>query len=111
MVFIHLVLNFCQGEITIVGRITHDAEAGSMSKLVEGAITIESSRMLSSGARVLLSLDPSIRIRGAVRGVGGFGLYPGAIVALKGKNGGGGYFLATEVLGVREFLFWIPPFF
>jgi len=71
-----------------------------MAKLVEGAITIESSRMLSSGIRVSLALDPTIKIRNAVKGGGGFGIYPGAIVALKGRNGGGGYFLATEVLGV-----------
>lgn len=56
--------------------------------------------MLSSGARVPLILDPAIKIRGSVRGIGGIGIYPGAIVALKGKNGGGGYFLAIEVLGV-----------
>ncbi|KAF8967116.1 DNA polymerase alpha/epsilon subunit B-domain-containing protein [Flammula alnicola] len=87
-------------EVTIIGRITHDAESASMSKLVEGAITIESSRMLSSGARIPLILDPTIKIRGSVRGIGGVGIYPGAIVALKGKNGGGGYFLATEVLGI-----------
>ncbi|KAH9480575.1 DNA polymerase alpha subunit B [Psilocybe cubensis] len=87
-------------EVVVVGRITHDAEAGSIAKLVEGAITIESSRMLSSGARVLLTLDPAIKVRGSVKGVGGFGIYPGAIVVLKGKNGGGGYFLATEVLSI-----------
>lgn len=58
--------------------------------------------MLSSGARVPLILDPAVKLRGTVRGVGGIGIYPGAIVALKGKNGGGGYFLATEVLGVSN---------
>jgi DNA polymerase alpha subunit B len=89
-----------QEEVIIVGRITHDAEIAAITKLVEGAICIESSRMLSSGARVPLVLDPAIKIRGSVRGIGGIGIYPGAIVALKGKNGGGGYFLATEVLGV-----------
>ena len=74
-----------------------------MSKLTEGAITIESSRMVSSGARVALHLEPSLKIRGGVRGSGGARIYPGAIVALKGKNGGGGYFLATEFLAVRSF--------
>ena len=75
----------------------------SLSKLTEGAIMIESSRMFSSGARVALRLDPSLKIRGGVRGSGGTRIYPGAIVALKGKNGGGGYFLATEILAVRSF--------
>ena len=74
-----------------------------MSKLTEGAIVIESSRMFSSGARVALRLDPSLKIRGGVRGSGGIRIYPGAIVALKGKNGGGGYFLATEFLAVMSF--------
>lgn len=61
---------------------------------------IESSRAISNGARVPLRLDAALRIRGSVQGAGGTGLFPGAIVALKGKNGGGGYFLATEVLSV-----------
>ena len=96
-----VVLIYCltidvQEEVIIVGRITHDAETATLSKLVEGGIVIESSRMLSGGARVPLILEPSIRIRGGVRNVGGFGLFPGAIAAFKGKNGGGGYFLATE---------------
>ncbi|KAJ3512303.1 hypothetical protein NLJ89_g3597 [Agrocybe chaxingu] len=85
-------------EVYIVGRITHDSETASGAKLAEGSITIESSRMLSSGARVPLVLDPAIKIKGGTKGVGGVGLYPGAIVALKGKNGSGGYFLATEFL-------------
>lgn len=59
--------------------------------------------MSSSGARVPLVLDPTIKIKGGVKGVGGVGLYPGAIVALKGKNGGGGYFLATEILSVSKY--------
>ncbi|KAF4617164.1 hypothetical protein D9613_005990 [Agrocybe pediades] len=87
-------------EVTIVGRITHDTDAAEMSKLVEGAIMIESSRMLSTGTRASLVLDPTIKIRGAVKGCAGIGIYPGAIVALKGRNGGGGYFLATEVLAI-----------
>jgi hypothetical protein len=91
---------YIQEEVTIIGRITHDAESAATSKLSEGAITIESSRALSLGSRVPLVLDPTIKIKGSVKGVGGVGIYPGAIVALKGKNGGGGYFLATEVLSV-----------
>ena len=74
-----------------------------MSKLTEGTITIESSRMFSSGARIALHFDPTLKIRGGVRGSGGARIYSGAIVALKGKNAGGGYFLATEFLAVRLF--------
>jgi DNA polymerase alpha subunit B len=100
LLFLWTLLSRVQEEVVIIGRITHDAESASMSKLAEGAITIESSRALSSGSRVPLVLDPTIKIKGSVKGIGGVGIYPGAIVALKGKNGGGGYFLATEVLGV-----------
>lgn len=89
-----------QEEVVIVGRITHDAETVATSRLNEGAIFIESSRMLSGGARIPLKFDPTIKIRGGVRGSGGFGLFPGKIAAFKGKNGSGGYFLATEYLSV-----------
>lgn len=55
-----------------------------------------------------LRFDSALRIRGSVQGAGGIGLFPGAIVALKGKNGGGGYFLATEVLSVSwKYDFWM----
>jgi DNA polymerase alpha subunit B len=53
--------------------------------------------MMGSGARILLRFDPSLKIR---RGGTGIGLFPGAIVALKGRNGGGGWFSVTEVLSV-----------
>lgn len=56
--------------------------------------------MLSSGARIPLRFDPSLKIRGGAQGAGGLGLFPGAIVSLKGKNGGGGWFLVTEILAV-----------
>ena len=45
--------------------------------------------MMGSGARVPIRFDPEVRLRKGKRGVGGQGLFPGAIVALKGKNGGG----------------------
>lgn len=89
-----------QTDVIIVGRITHDAETVGTSKLTEGAIFIESSRMIAGGARAPLKFDPTMRIRGGVRGSGGFGLFPGKIAAFRGKNGGGGYFLATEYLSV-----------
>ena len=88
--------------MVIVGRITHDAETASLTKLTEGAMIIESSRLLSGGARVPLRMDPAIHIRGGVQGAGGFFLFPGAIAAFKGRNGGGGYFLATEYISVSQ---------
>lgn len=65
---------------------------------------LESSRMMGSGARIPLKFDPAVKVRGGPQGVGGVGLFPGAIVALNGKNGGGGWFLVDEVLAVRCFL-------
>jgi len=64
-------------------------------------MSLESSRMLASGARVPLRFDQSLKIRGGPGGVGSIGLFPGAIVALRGRNGGGGWFLVTEILSVR----------
>lgn len=90
--------------MVVVGRITHDADTTPGSKLVEGAIVLESSRYLSAGIRVPLTLDPSLKIKGGVKNSGGFGLFPGEVVALRGRNGGGGYFLATEFLSVRFYL-------
>ena len=85
-----------------MGRITFDADSSSVTpmKLNEASLTLESSRSMGSGARVHLKFDPSVRLRGAKQGIGGAGFFPGAIVALRGKNGGGGWFTVTEVLPV-----------
>ncbi|KAF6757583.1 alpha DNA polymerase [Ephemerocybe angulata] len=87
-------------EVTIVGRIWQDPDVSSNSKLTEGSLWIESSRMLSSGARIPLRLDSAIKVKGVVAGSGGYGLFPGQIVALQGKNGGGGYFHASAILAI-----------
>lgn len=57
--------------------------------------------MYGSGARIALRFDPALKFRGGPQGAGGLGFFPGAMVALKGKNGGGGWFLVTEILAVR----------
>lgn len=87
----------------MVGRITFDADSSSSDsiKLNEALLTLESSRAMGSGARVSLRFDTNLRVRGAVKGRNGIGFFPGAIVALRGKNGGGGWFLVNEVLTVR----------
>lgn len=88
-------------DVVVVGRICADADATSiLSKLTEGSIFIESSRMQGSGARVPLRFSPTLKLRGTVQGAGAIGLFPGAIAALKGKNGGGGLFVVNEILGV-----------
>lgn len=88
------------GEVTVVGRIWQDPETAAGAKLLESSLWIESSRMLASGARVPLRLDPAIKVKGCVQGSGGHGFYPGQIVALQGRNGGGGYFHATSILSI-----------
>ena len=107
-----------QESITVVGRICIDAESSSQNvKLNEASLMLESSRMMGSGARIPLKFDSDVKIRGGAKGVGGIGLFPGAIVALKGKNGGGGWFLVDEILAVSDILhykakshhFQIPP--
>ena len=87
----------------VVGRITIDSESSAGSaKLNEASLVLESSRMMGSGARIPLRFDPETKLRHGKRGAGGQGLFPGAIVALKGRNGGGGSFLASEILSVSS---------
>lgn len=94
-----------QEEVTVVGRIATDSDTSSASnvKLNEASIVLESSRSMGSGARVPLKFDVNIRIRHGRPGCGGFGLFPGAIVALRGRNGGGGWFLVSELLTVSHY--------
>ncbi|KAL7279908.1 hypothetical protein ACG7TL_006317 [Trametes sanguinea] len=88
-------------DVVVVGRIVPDAEtAASAVKLNQASIMLESSRMMGSGARVPLRFDPGVNVRRGPRGVGGQGVFPGAIVALRGKNGGGGSFVASEILAL-----------
>ncbi|KAI0349482.1 DNA polymerase alpha, subunit B [Trametes cingulata] len=90
-------------DTTVVGRIVLDAESASSTgpvKLNEASLMLESSRMMGSGARVPLRFDPAVKVRRGPRNAGGVGLFPGAIVALTGKNGGGGAFVASEILSL-----------
>jgi hypothetical protein len=77
----------------VVGRICCDADA----KLNEASILLESSRVMGSGVRVPLRFDAEVKLRAPTAGRSGIGLFPGAIVALKGKNGGGGRFNVSEI--------------
>ncbi|KAG1898113.1 DNA polymerase alpha, subunit B [Suillus fuscotomentosus] len=70
---------FSEESCVVVGRIVLDAEAsGSGIKLNDQSLILESSRSHGDGLR----------------------LFPGAVVALKGRNGGGGYFIASEILAI-----------
>jgi DNA polymerase alpha subunit B len=64
------------------------------------SLQIESSRATGAGKRTPIMFAPDIKVRGAAQGVKGFGVYQGACVALKGRNGGGGDFVVGEVLMV-----------
>ncbi|TDL17712.1 DNA polymerase alpha, subunit B [Rickenella mellea] len=90
-------------EIIVVGRIcnaTSTPTTPAPPKLTDSSLFLESSRMMGSGARVPLRFDAQLKVRGGIRGAGSVGLFPGALVALKGKNGGGGYFGVSEMLGI-----------
>lgn len=58
---------------------------------------------MGSGARAPLRFSPTLKIRGGPQGASSVGLFPGAIVALKGRNGGGGMFVVEEILTVRSY--------
>jgi DNA polymerase alpha subunit B len=93
-----------QEEVIVVGRITLDGEASSGSgKLNEASLHIESSRILTmgSGVRVSLKFMPNFKVRGGPKGQANVSVFPGAIVALKGSNRGGGWFSVSEVMTVR----------
>jgi DNA polymerase alpha subunit B len=83
----------------VVGRIVADIDTvatSGPSKLGETSIALESSRMMGSGVRVPLKFNTPLKIHGSARA----GFFPGAIVSLRGRNGGGGWFSVTEVLSV-----------
>ena len=63
---------------------------------------LETSRAMGSGKRVPLRFDTNVRVREARKGAQGAGFFPGAIVALKGRNGSGEWFLVTEILAVSR---------
>ncbi|KAJ7829053.1 DNA polymerase alpha/epsilon subunit B-domain-containing protein [Mycena leptocephala] len=93
-------------DITVVGRIIHDDDAVEESaKLADGAISFESSRALGNGTRIPLRFDWNLKIRGCAQGSGSTAFFPGAIAALRGKNGGGGYFQVSEILTLPP----LPP--
>lgn len=93
--------------MVVVGRIVANEEIAATSgpsKLSEASIALESSRMMGSGVRVPLRFNTPLKIHGGTR----VGFFPGAIVALRGRNGGGGWFSVSEVLPVSENL--LPTF-
>ncbi|OCF32814.1 DNA polymerase alpha subunit B [Kwoniella heveanensis BCC8398] len=84
--------------IYTVGRIL--SPPTDSSKATSSSLYLESSRLIGAGKRVALRfLDPSqLKVRGGAPGVRGFGLFPGCLACVKGRNGGGGAFVVEEVL-------------
>lgn len=82
-----------------MGRICPESDG---LKLTPSTTHLESSRMLGSGARVLLRFEDDMRVRGAPPGSGGVGFFPGMLVGFKGRNGGGKVFGVSEVLMVSS---------
>lgn len=89
--------------IYAVGRIL--SSQTDSSKVTASSLFLESSRLLGAGKRIGLRFAPDVKVRGGAPGVKGFGLFPGCLVCVKGRNGGGGVFVVEEVLMVS--LGWV----
>jgi DNA polymerase alpha subunit B len=79
-------------EVVTVGRIACDPFDG---KLNASSMVLETSRRMGAGIRVPLKFADNIS----------FDVFPGKIIALRGTNVGGQYFLASEVLPLPS----LPP--
>ncbi|WVR05995.1 hypothetical protein IAU60_003023 [Kwoniella sp. DSM 27419] len=86
-----------EDSIYTVGRILSPP---TDNKATTSSLWLESSRLLGAGRRIALRFAPapSLRVRGGAPGVKGFGLFPGCLACVKGRNGGGDSFVVEEVL-------------
>ena len=84
--------------IYTVGRIL--SPPTDNAKVNAGSLFLESSRLLGAGKRISLKFKGpgELKVRGGAPGVKGFGVYPGCLVCVKGRNGGGNSFVVEEVL-------------
>lgn len=88
-----------QDEIIAVGRICPESDT---TKLTDKTTWLESSRMLGSGSRILLQFNDDLKVRGAPKGSAGLGVFPGAMVGVRGRNGGGKIFSVSELIMVSS---------
>lgn len=88
-----------QDDIIAVGRICSESDS---IKLTDKTTWLESSRMLGSGSRILLKFNDDIKVRGVPKGSGGMGIFPGAMVGVRGRNGGGKIFSVSEIIMVSS---------
>lgn len=84
-----------QEDIWAVGRICAETQD---TKVSDKACWLETSRLGGYGRRVWLKWDEALKVNGVGSGEGGVGLFPGAIIGVKGRNGGGTYFSVQEIL-------------
>jgi DNA polymerase alpha subunit B len=84
--------------IYTVGRIL--SPPTDSSKATASSLYLESSRLLGSGKRIAMRFAPPgvLKVRGNAPGVKGFGVYPGCLIGVRGRNGGGDAFVVDEVL-------------
>lgn len=91
-----------QGDVTVAGRIVFDSETSTGStKLNEASIALESHRMGVAGSRTPLKFAPNVTLTGGENGTKNHGLFPGAVILCRGRNGGDGCFLVNEIFQVR----------
>ncbi|KAK4055754.1 DNA-directed DNA polymerase alpha subunit pol12 [Microbotryomycetes sp. JL201] len=87
-----------QDDVIVVGRLCPETDNAKMTKT---STWIEPPRSLAeggAGSRALLKFEADMKTRGVPSGSGGIGLFPGCLVALKGRNGGGQLFSVSEIL-------------
>lgn len=92
-----------QEDMVCVGRICTDLYAAKLqdgSDKSKTSVWLESSRLMGAGARIELRFDDEVKIRGHEAGDGGAGMFPGAIIGVRGRNVGGQFFNVTEILMV-----------
>lgn len=85
-----------------VGRLCSETDG---MKMTPTSTWLESSRSLGSGTRVLLKFQDDIKVRGVPFGSGGMGLFPGCLVGVTGRNGGGKVFGVSEICMVSRVLY------
>ncbi|KAK4056532.1 DNA-directed DNA polymerase alpha subunit pol12 [Microbotryomycetes sp. JL221] len=87
-----------QDDVVVIGRLCPETDNAKMTKT---STWIEPPRSLCDGggnSRVLLKFEQDMKVKGSPPGSGGIGLFPGCLVALKGRNGGGSMFSVSEIL-------------
>ncbi|KAA1101900.1 DNA-directed DNA polymerase alpha subunit pol12 [Puccinia graminis f. sp. tritici] len=86
-----------QEDIWAYGRICAETQD---SKISDQACWLETSRMIGHGRRIRLQWADDLKVHGVGSQEEGIGLFPGAIVGLRGRNGGGTYFSVQEILSM-----------